>query len=111
MNLKSSPEKMVVNLLRNQVVNLTGLCNSESFSLFPNPTSENVNLAFKNKFDGEVSIEIYNQLGQLLSVIRKNGLMTNSIITLNTSGLVDGLYFVNVKTKEGMSSKKFVLVR
>ena len=27
MNLKSSPEKMVVNLLRNQVVNLTGLCN------------------------------------------------------------------------------------
>jgi hypothetical protein len=26
MNAKSSPEKMVVNLLRNQVVNLTGLC-------------------------------------------------------------------------------------
>lgn len=100
------------------VTNLVGikeyfkdLSNNESFTIFPNPATENINLAFKNKLDGAITIEIYNQLGQLLLVDRKNSIMPNSSISIKTSGLADGLYFVNVKTREGMTSKKFILVR
>jgi hypothetical protein len=74
-----------------------------------NPTSNSVYLAFKNEMDGITKIEIFNQLGQLIFSEVKNNLLYHSVISINTSSLTSGVYFVNVTNKELMSSKKLII--
>lgn len=66
-------------------------------------------MAFKDAIDGKVIIEVYNQLGQIVYTDVKSNIMPYSVISLNTARYSDGIYFVNVKTKEGVSSKKLIV--
>ena len=82
---------------------------NETFNLFPNPTSNSVYLAFKNRMEGKTTIEVYNQLGQLVSSEIRINLMDYSVITLNTISLNDGVYFVNVFHENSKSCKKLIV--
>ncbi|WP_452227022.1 T9SS type A sorting domain-containing protein [Lacinutrix cladophorae] len=74
---------------------------SESlFTVFPNPTKTKIT----------VSIEIegtYNMVSVNGQVV-KEGLLQKGENTLNTSNLSNGLYFLQVETVEGVTTKKIV---
>lgn len=76
------------------------LISSSDISLYPNPVKDVLNLesSFENKMN---SIEIYNQLGQRVY-------SSNYENKINVSGLVSGLYMIEIKNAGGVARKKFI---
>ena len=71
------------------------------FTLYPNPAKDVLNI--QTKQDLEVnSIEIYNQLGQIVMAT------TNAINSVDVANLASGTYFVKVNTEKGSANAKFV---
>jgi hypothetical protein len=100
-----------------------GINASESYpagtlDVFPNPATTEIKI--ENAESSITSIEIFNTLGEKVyssaetfqsnvgtsgkSAHRLNG----GLETVNVSSLSSGIYFVRVKTSEGMSSGKFI---
>ena len=79
--------------------------NSEkNISLFPNPATDEL-IVSSSEF-GVKSIEIYNTLGE--KVYTSAGTSQSTAETINVSKLSSGIYFVRVRTSDGMSAGKFV---
>jgi hypothetical protein len=71
------------------------------FTLYPNPVKEVLNIQSKQDV-GVNSIEIYNQLGQIVMAI------TNFETKIDVTDLASGTYFVKINTDKGSSNSKFV---
>jgi len=68
-----------------------------NFSVFPNPANDFVNVQFNSLSAGTFSIEVYNTLGQRVS-LEQLGFRTAGAINhqINLSGLTAGVYFVKI---------------
>lgn len=71
------------------------------FILYPNPTNEVLNIKAKQELNLN-SLEIYNQLGQIVMVV------TNAVHAIDVSNLASGTYFVKINTEKGNATTKFV---
>lgn len=71
-----------------------------SFNAFPNPVNNSLTVSIQE--DANYSLITVN--GQVV----KQGQLQKGENTLNTSNLSNGLYFLQVRTKEGVSTKKIV---
>jgi hypothetical protein len=65
----------------------------QEFTLFPNPTQDNVTIQAKQKIE---SIELFNSLGELLQTIENTK-------TIRLSDLASGIYFAKITDIEGAS--------
>ncbi len=74
------------------------------FSVYPNPTSNNINISFKQNNLINFSIEIFNSLGEKMYL--KND-VTNSE-TIDLSKYMSGIYMITIKNNSGMWSQKIV---
>ncbi len=73
---------------------------SQNFNIYPNPTSDILNISLKNNLVLE-HVTIYNNLGQVVKTANKN--------VIDVSELAKGLYFVEVTTNQGKATKKVVV--
>lgn len=73
---------------------------SQSFTIYPNPTSDVLNIGLDNNLVLE-KVTVYNSLGQIVKTAYE------PIIAM--SGLAKGLYFVEVTTPEGKAVKKVIV--
>lgn len=71
------------------------------FTLYPNPAKDVLNIQAKQDLKIN-SIEIYNQLGQIVMA------STNTLNTIDVSNLASGTYFVKINTQKGSANVKFV---
>lgn len=79
--------------------------NADTFDLFPNPTTSNVTLEFKNA-NSNHSIAIFNVLGEMVYTNKTN--KASMILTLNH--LSNGIYIIKITDGLGnKQSKKLVL--
>ena len=69
---------------------------TKSISIYPNPTSNVLNISLSNN-DLPDGYEVYNMLGQSLTQKRVNSV---SDLSVNTSNLSNGMYFIKI-TKAG----------
>jgi hypothetical protein len=83
--------------------------NQNLFELFPNPATDQTSIAFKNKLDGKVTIEVYSVNGQLIYTDSRTNIFDHTVITLPTSGYSSGVYIVNVKNSSNFISKKLII--
>ena len=80
--------------------------NSESFSLFPNPAK--VSFTIKNALTNPATkIELFDISGKLIQTLN---FLTAPENTIDTSGLVKGIYFVSVETTNGTNYTTRVIV-
>ena len=80
---------------------------SSSISLFPNPTSGNLNILLSGFTSGDIrSYSIINNVGQL--VMKENIELTSNSVDILTSDLSPGLYQIRCDTRFGSVTKKFV---
>ncbi len=78
------------------------------FSVYPNPASGQISVEFELLWQENVSIEILNILGQPL-VIKANELSQGKqTVILNVAHLPKGVYFIQLKSPNAFSSKKFI---
>ncbi len=73
---------------------------NEAIRVFPNPTTEHLNIALNINNSQKVAFSIYNSLGTLMQTYITFGQLT----TINTQDLPSGVYFLHIK----MENKKWV---
>ncbi|MES2864248.1 MAG: T9SS type A sorting domain-containing protein [Bacteroidota bacterium] len=88
-----------------RVFNLSVLLKSDSFvldsfSIYPNPTTEILNITLKSNLTLE-KVNIYTTLGQLIKTENKS--------QINISSLTKGTYFVEVITNQGKATKTIIV--
>lgn len=74
------------------------IVNNQSVSLYPNPTSDILNLKTDSKIN---NVSVVDMTGRRVNV----KLDVNKV---NVSGLPAGTYLINIETKEGISTEKFI---
>jgi hypothetical protein len=71
-----------------------------NLSVYPNPVKESLTVKFDSK--SAATVELVNVAGQVIDS------KVSSDVTFNTSSLVSGVYFVNIKVAEGVFTQKVI---
>jgi len=71
-----------------------------NLSVYPNPVKESLTVKFDSK--SAATVELVNVAGQVIDS------KVSSDVTFNTSSLVAGVYFVNIKVAEGVFTQKVI---
>ncbi len=81
-----------------------------SVKLFPNPVNDKVQLSYELTGQTNALVEVYNMTGNLVRVIEGGNQTAGSYrITINTSDLSRGMYFVRLSSGEFTETRKLVL--
>ncbi len=78
-----------------------------SFTLFPNPASDLVQIQLPSEISGSVKVLITNVMGQF---VRQESHSTKSILTVATEDLEPGMYSVQLQGRSGIIGNAKVLV-
>jgi hypothetical protein len=78
-------------------------------SMYPNPTSENVNISFGSNIGNTYQIKIINSLGQVIYDTGKASFNGLNEISLDVSNFSIGLYFVNIEVDNNSTVKKLLI--
>ncbi|WP_178988169.1 T9SS type A sorting domain-containing protein [Winogradskyella schleiferi] len=94
---------IITNTATTEIVSTLSITDFETdlVKLYPNPVNSALTINSKSVID---SISIYDVNGRRLRTISEH----SDIITLNVSGLVKGLYFLEVKSGESIQTLKFI---
>lgn len=84
------------------------LLNDQSISVFPNPVSENlfVNMDLNNS-NTDINLELVDVQGR--TILSQNFNSTSGNLELNVSEVPAGIYSLNVRTEDGLTSKKVII--
>jgi hypothetical protein len=77
-----------------------------SFTLYPNPVKDLVTIKMDEEKTESASIEIFNQLGQVIRTGEYT--ISNGVVNVDLSDLPIGLYTLRLVTSNGVSSQKFL---
>jgi photosystem II stability/assembly factor-like uncharacterized protein len=85
---------------------------SEGFKIYPNPTTDDLNIDLHYYLEQEISIFIYNHLGQQVWSLPKQ-ILENTILNIKLGNyqLPEGIYLLSVRTEKGQQAKQFVISR
>lgn len=81
-----------------------------NISLYPNPASDQVQIALGNITFESFGITVTNSLGQTIQTLGANALNGSTEATINVSSFRTGLYFVTIEM-DGQSTTKKLVVR
>jgi len=75
-------------------------------SLFPNPAVNFINISFSTS--GNYTLSMVNEIGQLVAT---NAVENTPTLVWNVSGLTPGIYFIQIRSQNGRSETKKVIIR
>jgi hypothetical protein len=77
-------------------------------SLYPNPAKDNVVILLNHEVDGaSVNIEVMDVTGKIVLCKTENSKTTK--INLSTDDLINGLYFIKIKSGKFISTQKLLI--
>lgn len=81
-----------------------------SINVFPNPVSDNLNVQFNLSKESNMSLEVFNALGQnVYSLNNQNYHSGENTVSINASTMSNGVYMVILKDDQGSISRKFTV--
>jgi hypothetical protein len=88
------------------------IANYELFQNYPNPFNPTTTIRYGIPEDGNVTIEIFDILGQRVKTVVNEFQRTGRYeVRLNSTGLASGVYIYQLRVNEFITSKKMVLIR
>jgi hypothetical protein len=78
---------------------------STDIHLYPNPAKETLNILIPNNFGLPSSYTIHNSLGQIIS---QNKVSRETDLTINTSALSNGIYFITIVAESEKTTLQFI---
>jgi len=94
----------------NDVTGMEEISEGVYFAMYPNPANNYTNLAFKLDKEQNVSIEVYNMLGQNVYSVDKGKMGAGEhIIPVNSTEFESGVYIVKFITDNVMTTKKLTI--
>ncbi len=94
--------------LRVGPVNIEAIVAHANFDIYPNPVGNQLNVSIHILKETKTTFSITNVLGQQIIEHKQVLRMGQNEVSLNTSSLTEGIYFLNIITPEGSLQKKFV---
>ena len=89
-------------------VSIFDIENNIGITLYPNPTSELLNVVFSEKLSNMNNVSILNILGQSIYELSNTD---KTFIQINTSDFTDGIYYLNIKSDNKTSVKTFTVLK
>lgn len=80
-----------------------------SFTLFPNPVQNTLNVNFEVADATDLNISIQNALGQTVQQVANQSFVGETTLKVNTSNLAAGVYFINAVSGNAVITKRFVV--
>lgn len=79
----------------------------ENFSLYPNPTTDNVTISFNSNTGNEITIDIYDIRGRKLNTynVENSGLIATEV---NLTQYESGIYLFTIKDGANQATKKVI---
>lgn len=77
--------------------------------VMPNPVQNEMTVEFDLPETSEVSMMIYNALGQQVQNVTTGTFQGVNTVQVNTSELASGVYFLNLVTDKGMTTQRFTV--
>jgi hypothetical protein len=93
-------------------INTTSIASQDvelGFTAYPNPATDIVNISFDEYLEDEISLGIYNNLGQIVS--ERNISASDNQISINISDLDTGTYYVRLNYNNSTSVKPIQVIR
>jgi hypothetical protein len=86
---------------------------NNSFSVFPNPSSGQVQFSFVADMSGPISLDLYDASGKFVTTVFKGNLQKGAIqqVSFQKGKLEAGIYVGNLKTMSGVKQQKIVFIR
>ena len=84
------------------------LSNKLELNIYPNPTSQSINISISENNFNEYRWVIYNELGSIVNQsrsIKNSGIINEKI---NVSNLKSGVYFISFISGEKVLTKEFI---
>jgi len=83
-----------------------------AISIYPNPVNDIATLSFTTTEKSKTAITIFNILGEVVYSNEIGSLASGQhIMPISTSGITEGMYFVNLITNNKIITKKITIVR
>lgn len=80
-------------------------------TIYPNPTSDILNVEFDLGYPSAIDIEIYDILGNRVEIIKDKSISTGKHhLTIKTEKWKKGIYFLSIKTGKGEMIKRIVKI-
>ncbi len=96
----------------NVIATETGDQTIGSFSMYPNPAETNLNLTMYLNNPSEVTVSVIDITGRAVKTLPSAMLLTgNNNLVLNVADLKNGVYFVQVLTRNGSKTTKLIISR
>jgi PKD repeat protein len=84
----------------------------EAGVIYPNPASDRINIVMNLKAGETVRVEIFNQMGQMISSMNKSLDRGKTLLTLPLQGMAPGFYNLRISSEKGMNiSRKLLIAR
>lgn len=97
-----------INISAGTITGIGDIIADGSFNVYPNPTSDNLNVNIDLKKASSVTFTVYNVLGQQVLAPMTKALNAGANTTsVNTNSLSAGMYYMNVATEGGSIQQKF----
>jgi len=78
-------------------------------AIYPNPVTDQLNVEFSLIETANVSFEVVNAVGQVMVVQDAGTLATGAhTVSFNMNNFATGIYFVNLRTAEGVTSQRII---
>ncbi len=99
-----------ITAFRVRVVNVGGKL--ELYQNYPNPAKDETTLSFSLDKERQVSLAVYNQLGQLIDIVKEGSFLQGTHeVKYNTRKLATGTYIIRLVYGEGQKTKKMLIVK
>ena len=82
---------------------------TESLALFPNPTTDRVNLRYSAVEEGDYTISIVDVVGKEVLMQKANFTLGDNTLDMNTENFASGLYLVKVSNENQSLTTKLLI--
>jgi hypothetical protein len=84
---------------------------ANSFVVYPNPATANTSISFSIVEKNKVTLNVYDILGNLVSTLSQSNEFEkgNNTISINTSNLSSGIYYISLDINGSTETKKLVI--
>lgn len=79
-----------------------------NFSIYPNPVSDVLNISLDNDFGNEVSVNIYNGIGQ---IVESKSFYNENNVSMNIESLTNGTYYLILNSDTGIIKSNIQVIR
>ncbi len=80
-----------------------------NFDIYPNPTTDKINISFESKIGANYMIAIYDMAGRNVKRMAYRAISGDNIINTDISGLQDGKYIVRVEDGNNIVGGKIIV--